>query len=70
MRSMPRGCRRILFALDAATTPEALVMVGPGVHLLRGDRRGQWSVWVSANWRLVFEFDGKDATDVDLVDYH
>jgi proteic killer suppression protein len=25
---------------------------------------------VSGNWRLVFEFEGEDATNVDLVDYH
>jgi plasmid maintenance system killer protein len=27
-------------------------------------------VKVSGNWRLVFEFDSENATDVDLVDYH
>ncbi len=31
---------------------------------------GQWAVWVSGNWRLVFEFGGGDAVSVDLVDYH
>jgi len=25
---------------------------------------------VSGNWRLVFEFDGEDATNVDLIDCH
>ena len=28
------------------------------------------AVSVSGNWRLVFEFEGENATDVDLVDYH
>jgi proteic killer suppression protein len=27
-------------------------------------------VWVSGNWRIVFEFEGENATNVDLVDYH
>jgi proteic killer suppression protein len=27
-------------------------------------------VTVRANWRAVFRFDGGDAHDVDLVDYH
>jgi proteic killer suppression protein len=31
---------------------------------------GPWAVWVSGNWRIVFEFDGETATNVDLVDYH
>jgi proteic killer suppression protein len=37
---------------------------------LKGKRAGQWAVSVSGNWRLVFEFEGDDATNVDLVDYH
>ena len=24
----------------------------------------------SANWRVVFRFDGRDVRDVDLIDYH
>ena len=31
---------------------------------------GYWAVTVSRNWRVVFRFEGGDATDVDLIDYH
>jgi plasmid maintenance system killer protein len=27
-------------------------------------------MWVSGNWRLVFEFAGAEVVNVDLVDYH
>ena len=37
---------------------------------MKGDRTGQWSLRVSANWRLVFRFDDGEAVDVDLTDYH
>ena len=40
------------------------------LHLLRGDLADHWSVSVSGNWRIVFRFEGRDVTDVDLVDYH
>ncbi len=40
------------------------------LHPLKGKRKGQWAVSVSGNWRLLFEFDGENATNVDLVDYH
>lgn len=40
------------------------------LHPLKGERRGQWAVSLSDNWRVVFRFEGEDATDVDLVDYH
>jgi proteic killer suppression protein len=43
---------------------------GYRLHRLRGERERQRAVSVSGNWRLVFEFDGEDATNVDLVDYH
>lgn len=63
--------RILLTALNAATGPEELrSMPGARLHQLRGDRKGQWAVSVSGNWRLVFEFDGEDATNLDLVDYH
>ena len=43
---------------------------GYRLHPLRGDRRGQWSVRVSGNWRIVFRFVEGEAVDVDLIDYH
>lgn len=63
--------RVLLTALDAATGPEQMALLpGARLHALKGDRKGQWAVWVSGNWRLVFKFDGEDATNLDLVDYH
>ena len=35
-----------------------------------GSLEGAWAVDVSGNWRVVFRFEGKDAVDVDYVDYH
>ena len=62
--------RRMLTLLDNGASAAALNAPGYRLHQLRGDRKGQWAAWVSGNWRLVFEFDGNDAIEVDLVDYH
>ena len=62
--------RILLTSLDAAASPSGMNNPGYGLHPLKGDRKGQWAVWVSGNWRLVFAFDGEDATDLDLIDYH
>jgi toxin HigB-1 len=62
--------RRLLTSLNTSTRPAGLNLPGYRLHRLKGDREGQWAVSVSGNWRLVFEFEGEDATDVDLVDYH
>lgn len=47
-------------------------MAVPGfrLHPLKGELRGWWAVTVRVNWRVIFRFDGEDATDVDLIDYH
>jgi proteic killer suppression protein len=60
----------MLLLLDKAKDPSALNLPGYRLHLLNGDQQGQWSATVSGNWRLVFEFEGENATNVDLVDYH
>jgi proteic killer suppression protein len=61
---------RLLTALHTAESPANLNLPNYRLHPLHGDRHGQWSMWVSGNWRLVFEFAGTDVVNVDLVDYH
>jgi proteic killer suppression protein len=62
---------RKLLMLDAATTLEAL-RVPPANHLeaLAGNRKGQHSIRINAQWRICFVWQGNDAHDVEIVDYH
>ena len=60
----------ILADLDIAGKPSDLNLPRYGIHPLKGDLEGYWSVVVSANWRIIFRFWNGDAYDVDLVDYH
>jgi len=68
-RLVPR-IKRVLLLLDEATEPHHLDLPGFRLHSLKGDRAGQWSVSVTANWRIVFRIADGEAVDVDLVDYH
>lgn len=61
---------RILARLDEAAEPENMSLPGFRLHPMKGDLAGFWSVSVSGNRRVVFRFDGSNACDVDLVDYH
>ncbi|MEX2516916.1 MAG: type II toxin-antitoxin system RelE/ParE family toxin [Gammaproteobacteria bacterium] len=61
---------RMLDRLDTATNPQDMQLPGYRFHSLRGNRAGRYAVTVSGNWRLTFRFDGEDAVDVDLEDYH
>jgi proteic killer suppression protein len=61
---------RILDRLDASTKPEDMALPGYNLHQLTGKQKGTWSVWVSGNWRVTFQFHGEDAIKVDYTDYH
>ena len=62
--------RLILARLSSATSPQDMNLPGLVLHGLAGQRKGTWAVRVSGNWRITFTFDGIDACDVDLEDYH
>jgi len=62
--------RRILTQLNASKRPENMNLPGYRFHELKGRRRGTFAVNVSGNYRITFGWDGEDAVDVDLEDYH
>ena len=62
--------QRILDLLDDASEPQELAIPGMFLHPLKGDRKGQWAMTVSGNWRITFAFDGEDVIVVNLEDYH
>ncbi len=37
---------------------------------LSGDREGQWSIRINDQWRVCFQWEGSDAYDVEIADYH
>lgn len=43
---------------------------GNRLEALRGDRAGQISIRINNQWRICFVWDGSDAHDVEIVDYH
>jgi proteic killer suppression protein len=47
-------------------------MLPPGNRLetLKGNRAGQHSIRVNAQWRVCFRWQGEVAHDVAIVDYH
>ena len=65
-----RRVQAILARLDAATRPEQMDAPGLRFHPLKGQDKGRFAVDASGNWRITFGWNGKDAVDVDLEDYH
>ena len=46
-----------LSVLYAADEVGDLGLPGYGLHPLKGKRKGEWSITVTGNWRIVFRMD-------------
>ena len=65
--------QRIVSFLQDMGPEEALRTVPSWkAHMLTGDRKGAWSLFVTKNWRMTFRIDRNEIeiTDLDYEDYH
>lgn len=62
--------QHVLAFLNVSREPADMNLPGFRLHPLKGERKGQWAVSVTGNFRIVFEFEDENATNIDLVDYH
>ncbi|MCA0380258.1 MAG: type II toxin-antitoxin system RelE/ParE family toxin [Actinobacteria bacterium] len=70
-RNMQRAALRKLELIHAARDVEDLrIPPGNRLEMLSGDRRGQHSIRVNAQWRICFVWRDGGAENVELVDYH
>lgn len=60
----------ILQQLNAAIKPEDMNTPGMGFHKLKGNLMGYFAVTIKCNWRIIFQFEGENATLLDYLDYH
>ena len=62
--------RMQLTALDTAQDINDMDVPGFKLHILKGKLKGRWSISVSGNWRITFEFRDGNAFVLDYEDYH
>lgn len=62
--------RLMLAALDSSQVIGDLDIPGYRLHSLRGKMKDRWSIAVSGNWRLTFEFRDGNVYLLDYEDYH
>ena len=69
--NIERVAQRKLEMINAASSLDFL-KVPPQNRLeaLKKDHKGQWSIRINDLWRVCFRFEGGDAFDVEIVDYH
>jgi toxin HigB-1 len=40
------------------------------LHPLKGDRQGRWAIAINKQNRICFRWEGIDAFEVEITDYH
>ncbi len=60
----------VLDALDVAENLEELNMPAFRFHTLQGHKPTRYSMKISGNYRITFEWDNGLAQKIDLEDYH
>jgi toxin HigB-1 len=70
-KNIERVARRKLLQIHAAPDLQSL-RIPPGNQLeaLHGDRAGQYSIRINAQWRVCFAWQADGPQQVEIVDYH
>jgi toxin HigB-1 len=62
--------RKLRMLNRAETIQDLRVPPANRLERLVGDREGQYSIRINAQWRICFEWQDGEALDVEIVDYH
>ncbi|MBI4665193.1 MAG: type II toxin-antitoxin system RelE/ParE family toxin [Nitrospinae bacterium] len=62
-----RKLQMLHFAVDVN---DLKVPPGNQLEALKGSRKGQYSIRINNQYRICFRFEGSNAYDVEIVDYH
>ena len=62
--------RKLLLLHQARNLNDLRSPYGNHLEALKDDRKGQHSIRVNDQWRIGFRWQGEDALDVEIVDYH
>jgi len=69
--TMQRAARRkLLYLEDAEDLQDLRSPPGNRLEALRGDRAGQFSIRINAQWRICFYWEAGKAKQVKIEDYH
>ena len=74
-RRLPRDIqqiarRKLRMLNNAVGLADLRVPPANRLERLKGQRRGQHSIRINDQWRVVFRWEDSGPTDVDIVDYH
>ena len=62
--------RKLVMLHRAVVLDDLRIPPNNRLEALKGNLKGFHSIRINDQWRLCFRFDGRDAWDVEIVDYH
>ncbi len=62
--------RKLLYVHDAAEFVDLRVPPGNRLEALKGELAGYYSIRINDQWRIIFQWEGGNAKNVQVVDYH
>ena len=67
---LKRAIRKLEYVDLATGIDDLKVPPSNRLHLLKGNREGQYAISINDQWRICFKFVDGDAYDVEITDYH
>ena len=65
-----QATRRLTLLASAGSLGDLAGLPSNRLESLRGDREGQFSIRINAQWRICFRWSADGPYDVEIVDYH
>ena len=65
-----QAVRRLILLDNAETLGDLAALPSNRLEALRGDRAGQHSIRINAQWRVCFRWTDDGPCDVEIADYH
>ena len=62
--------RKMIMMNNAKAIDDLRVPPANHLELLKGDRKGQYSIRINDQYRICFRFEQSDCYDVEITDYH
>lgn len=62
--------RKLRMLNSAAALEDLLIPPGNRFEILKGNRKGQYSIRINQQWRICFSWADGDCAGVEIVDYH
>ena len=67
---LKRAVQKLDYLNGASDLADLEAPLGNRLEALKGNLKGMHSIRVNDQWRIVFRWQGSDAREVRLVDYH